>query len=58
MEYGYEIYKIINVFPPHKLSLEQDYDRIRKFAESYKENKELENWINEIRESIFVDIKM
>ena len=58
MEYGYEIYKLINVFPPHKLSLEQDYDRIRKFAESYKENKELENWINEIRESIFVDIKM
>ena len=58
MKYGYEIYKIIEVIPPHKLSLEQDYDRIRKFAESFKENKEIENWINEIRKSIYVDIKM
>lgn len=58
LQYGYEIYKLIDVIPPHKLSLEQDYDRIRKFAESFKENKELENWINEIRKSIFVDIKM
>lgn len=56
--YGYEIYKLINVFPPHKLTLEGDYDRIKRFTESFKENKEIEKWINEIRETIYVDIKM
>lgn len=57
-DYGYEIYKVIDVLPPHKLNLEQDYDRIRKFAESYKENQALEQWIEDIRKFIFVDIKM
>lgn len=56
--YGYELYKLINVFPPHKLTLEGDYDKIKRFAESYKENKEIEKWINEIRETIYVDVKM
>lgn len=56
--YGYEVYKLIRIFPSHKLSLESDYERIKKFAESFKENKEMENWINEIRETIYVDIKM
>lgn len=56
--YGYEIYKLISISPPHKLNLEKDYDRIKKFAESFKENKEMEKWINQIRETIYVDIKM
>ncbi len=56
--YGYEIYKLINVFPPHQLSMSEDYDKIKHFAESYKENQELEKWINEIKESIYVDVKI
>lgn len=57
-DYGYELYKLIDIVPPHRLSLEEDYDRIRGFAESYKESKELEKWLEEIREYIYVDIKM
>lgn len=57
-KYGYEIYKLIDVIPPHKLSLEGDYERIKKFAESLKENREIEKWINEIRKSIYVDIRL
>lgn len=57
-DYGYELYKLIDIVPPHKLSLEEDYDRIRSFAESYKESNELEKWLEEIREYIYVDIKM
>ncbi len=57
-KYGYGIYKLINVFAPHRLSLSEDYDRIKKFAESYKENKEMEDWINEIRETVYVNIRM
>lgn len=55
--YGYEILKRIAYSPSHDLTLEQDYERIKRFASFYKENKELEKWINEIRETIFVDVK-
>ncbi|MDQ3020405.1 MAG: peptidylprolyl isomerase [Bacteroidota bacterium] len=57
-KYGYEIYKLIKSYPPHKLSMEDDYEKIKRFAVSYKENKEMEKWINEIRETIYVDIKL
>lgn len=56
--YGYEIFKLINIFPPHKLNIDEDYDRIKSFTEAYKESKEMEKWINEIKESVYVDIKM
>lgn len=58
IKYGYEIYKLIAIYPPHKYNLKDDYERIKSFAQSYKENKEMEDWINEIRESVFVEIKM
>lgn len=58
LRYGYEIFKLIKAISPHKLSLEEDYDKIKKLADSYKESKEMEQWIEEIRESVFVDIKM
>lgn len=56
--YGYELYKVIKIYAPHKLSMNEDYERIKRFAESFKENQELENWINEIRETVYVDIRM
>lgn len=57
-EYGYQIIKMISKIPPHKLTLKDDYEKIKRYAENFKENKEMESWINELRESIFVDIKM
>lgn len=56
--YGYELFELIKVYPPHKLSLKDDYSKIKRFAESYKENLEMEKWINEIRKYIYVDVKM
>ncbi|MEP7146177.1 MAG: peptidylprolyl isomerase [bacterium] len=56
--YGYEIYKLEKVYAPHKLNITEDYEKIKKFTESYKENKEMEKWINEIRETVYVDIRM
>lgn len=58
VEYGYEIFKVIEIHPPHALSLDQDYERIKGYASTYKENKEIEKWIEEIRSSVFVDVKM
>ncbi|MBK8981796.1 MAG: peptidylprolyl isomerase [Ignavibacteria bacterium] len=57
-EYGYQLIKLIQLIPEHPLSLKDDYDRIKRFAENYKESTEMEKWIEELRESIFVDIKM
>lgn len=58
MNYGYEIYKLVKFYPSHKYTISGDYERIKKFAVSYKENMEMENWINEIKETIYVDIRM
>ena len=56
--YGYEIYKLIKVFPAHKINLTEDYDKIKRFAENLKESREMEQWINKIKESVYVDIKI
>lgn len=55
--YGYEIVKLISVNPSHKLTLETDYDRIKRFAEFNKETEEITKWIEELKKSIYVDIK-
>jgi len=57
-EYGYQLIKLIQIIPEHPLSFKDDYDRIKRFAENFKESKEMEKWIEELRESIYVDIKM
>ncbi|MBN1632971.1 MAG: peptidylprolyl isomerase [Ignavibacteria bacterium] len=55
--YGYEIVKLISINPAHIMTLETDYDKIRRFAEFEKETVELNKWIEELKKSIYVDIK-
>jgi peptidyl-prolyl cis-trans isomerase SurA len=55
--YGYEIVKLISINPSHKLTLETDYERIKRFAEFNKETEEVTKWIEELKKSIYVDIK-
>lgn len=56
-EYGYEIVKLISKSPEHSLTLETDYDRIKRLADQFKESKELDKWINEMRSSIYIDTR-
>jgi len=56
--YGYELIKMSSIKPEHKLTLETDYDRIKSFADYFKENSEMEKWIQEIRNHVYIDIKM
>jgi peptidyl-prolyl cis-trans isomerase SurA len=56
--YGYELLKYSDIKPSHKLNIEQDYDKIKRYTEYFKENKEMENWINEIKKFVFVDVKL
>jgi peptidyl-prolyl cis-trans isomerase SurA len=55
--YGFELFKILKKIPSHTMSLEKDYDKIKKLATLFKENSEMEKWIEEIKKSIYVDVK-
>ena len=57
LNYGYEIVKVISKSDAHTLTLATDYDKIKKIAQNYKENKEFAKWMDELRESIYVDIR-
>lgn len=57
-QYGYEIYKLIKQVPAHKLVLPADYEKIKNYAISFKENKEMDDWILQMKETIYVDIRM
>jgi len=57
LNYGYEILKVLSNNPEHRLTLDNDYDIIKSYTLFYKENEEMEKWINELRESIYVDVK-
>jgi peptidyl-prolyl cis-trans isomerase SurA len=55
--YGYELLLLKSKTQPHKLTLENDFDRIRKFAQISKENKAYDAWIEELKKNIYVDVK-
>lgn len=57
-QYGYELFKLVRINPSHKLSLSTDYEKIKNYAVSFKESKEMEKWIEEMKETIYVDIRM
>lgn len=55
--YGYEIIKVLKKVPTHTATMENDYDRIKKLATMFKENTEMEKWIEELKKSVYVDVK-
>jgi peptidyl-prolyl cis-trans isomerase SurA len=56
--YSYELIKLKSINPEHKLTLETDYDKVKRFAEYFKETAEVEKWVEEIKKNIFVEIKL
>lgn len=57
-QYGYELFKLVRINPSHKLSLSTDYEKIKNYAITFKESQEMEAWIQEMKETIYVDIRM
>lgn len=55
--FGFELLKVTKKVPPHNMSLETDYEKIKKLAKLFKENSEMEKWIEEIKKYIYVDVK-
>ncbi len=56
-ESGYHIVKVIRKVPAHALDPEDDRDQLERLARVYKENKELSDWVAELRNEIYWDIK-
>ena len=57
-DYSYVIYFVKERYPEHKTSLEEDFSLIENLALNYKENKELNAWLEELKKTIYVDIKI
>lgn len=55
--YGFHIVLLRKRTPAHKLSLEQDWKRLEQFATAYKRNKEYARWLDELRQSIYWEIR-
>jgi peptidyl-prolyl cis-trans isomerase SurA len=55
--YGYELLKVISKNTAHKLTLETDYEKIKKYATLFKENSEMDKWIEELKKTVYVDVK-
>lgn len=56
--YGYYIYLLNNRIPDHYATIEDDYTLIEQYAQRYKEQKLMSDWLEELKKTIYVDIKL
>ncbi|MBK8945642.1 MAG: peptidylprolyl isomerase [Ignavibacteriae bacterium] len=57
-EYGFHIIKLIKRIPEHKPNLETDYNEIKKITEFRKREKLNKEWIDEIKEKVFLEVRI
>lgn len=57
-EYGFHIIKLIKRIPEHKPSLETDYEEIKRIAVFKKQEKLYNNWIKEIKDKVYWEIRI
>lgn len=56
--YGYHIIKVINRTPEHKATLEGDYEELKRLAMYHKRQKLYTEWINELKDKIYWEVKI
>ncbi|MFH0733748.1 MAG: peptidylprolyl isomerase [bacterium] len=56
--YGFHIVKLVKRVPEHKPIIETDYDELKKIAEFTKKEKLYNEWLKELRGSIFWEIRI
>lgn len=55
--YGYHIVFLEERTPQHPANLEQDYMEVKRLADEYKKQKRYDEWIAELKEKIYWNIK-
>lgn len=56
--YGYYLYLLKERFPEHRADLQSDYFLIEQYAQRHKEQRILVDWIEELKKTIYVEIKL
>ncbi len=55
---GYHIVLLQERAPAHQISFATDYTRIREYALQEKRARELQQWLDELREQVYVDVRI
>ena len=56
--YGFHIVKVAKRVKEHKATLENDYDDIKRIAEFNKKQKLYREWINEIKNKVYWEVRL
>jgi peptidyl-prolyl cis-trans isomerase SurA len=56
--YGYYMYEVREKIPEHIATIDNDYEIIHQYAQRYKEQKMLADWLEELKKTIYVEIKL
>lgn len=56
--YGYHIVYLEERVPKHPAELDGDYKELKKLADEHKKQKEYEQWIKDLKESIYWEIRI
>jgi len=56
--YAYYMYNLVDRIAEHKATIENDFKTIEDLALKYKEQKMLAEWIEELKKSIYLDVKI
>lgn len=57
-ERAYHIVLLQRRQPAHRVSVETDYERIQQLALQEKQQREMQTWVRELRDDVYVDIRI
>lgn len=56
-QYGFHVLLLNDRQPAREIDFEKDYDRIAELALNYKKQKELQKWLEQIKENVYIEYK-
>jgi peptidyl-prolyl cis-trans isomerase SurA len=56
--YGYHLVYLEERVPQHTANLEQDYSEIKRIADEYKKQEKYNEWIGELKEKIYWEVRL
>lgn len=56
--YGYHIVYLVKRIPQHVANLELDYEEIKKLADDYKKQKKYSEWVEQLKQKIYWDVRI
>ncbi|MFB6246973.1 MAG: peptidylprolyl isomerase [Salinibacter sp.] len=57
-DHAFHIVRLDDRTPAHRASLEEDYQRIRQLALRDKRNRKMREWMNELRDQVYVEVRV